>query len=152
VTPQQSGQGKGSKEGEETVSGYFRQIFKENPQLLKERSNDELYRRWLADHPGHGTVPDKVKTSLQNVKNVLRAKVKARRAERQAQAGGQPQAPVAAQQSPRPPRRPSGALGAVEQAIDDCLTLARGIDREALRDVIGLLRQARNELVRKAGG
>ena len=136
----------------ETVSGYFRRVFKENPKLLKERSNDELFRRWLADHPGNDKVPEKVKTSLQNVKNVLRAKLKAKKAERQAQTGGQPQAPGAAQQSPRLPRRPSGALGAVEQAIDECLTLARGIDREALREVIGLLRQARNEVVRRAGG
>ena len=44
----------------ETVSGYFRRIFKENPRLLKERSNDELLRRWLADHPGHREVPQKV--------------------------------------------------------------------------------------------
>jgi hypothetical protein len=41
------------RSGGENVSGFFRQIFKENPKLLNERSNDELLRRWLADHPGH---------------------------------------------------------------------------------------------------
>src|SRR6516164_2813244 len=58
----------------ENVSGYFRQIFKENPKLLNERSNDELLRRWLADHPGHKEVPQKVKNNLANVKSILRKK------------------------------------------------------------------------------
>ena len=58
----------------ESVAGYFRKVFRENPKLLKERSNDELYRRWLADHPGHEEAPAKVKANLQNIKSVLRAK------------------------------------------------------------------------------
>ena len=36
-------QGKG-----ETVSGYFRKVFAENPKLLHSRSNSELLKRWLA--------------------------------------------------------------------------------------------------------
>ena len=36
--------------------------------------------------------------------------------------------------------------------IDDCLDLARGMDREGLAQVIELLRSARNEVVRQAGG
>ena len=31
-------------------------------------------QRWLADHPGHKEVPPNVKTSLQNLKSVLRHK------------------------------------------------------------------------------
>jgi hypothetical protein len=42
ATQQQPGQRNGSKEGGESVSAYFRRVFKENPKLLKERSNDEL--------------------------------------------------------------------------------------------------------------
>src|SRR4051794_29512653 len=56
----------------ESVAGYFRKIFAQNPRLLKERSNEELFRRWLADHPDHTEVPEKVKTGLQNIKSVLR--------------------------------------------------------------------------------
>lgn len=40
----------GSSDGE-TVSAYFRRIFKERPDLLGTRSNDELLARWRADHP-----------------------------------------------------------------------------------------------------
>ena len=58
----------------ETVAGYFRKVFREKPGLLKERSNEELFRRWLEDHPGHTEVPPKVKTGLQNIKAVLRAR------------------------------------------------------------------------------
>ena len=94
-------------------------------------------------------MPDKVKTSLQNVKNVLRARLKARKVGRRAQAG-EPAQDLAPTQRPR--RRPPGGLEAVERAIDDCLGLARAIDREGLREVIALLRQARNVVVRRAGG
>ena len=58
----------------ESVAGYFRGVFRENPRLLKERSNGALFRRWLADHPGHETVPTNVKVGLQNVKGLLRRK------------------------------------------------------------------------------
>src|SRR4051794_17568350 len=50
----------------ESVAGYFRKVFEENPKLLKQRSNDELFRRWLEDHPGHEEVPQAVKVGLQN--------------------------------------------------------------------------------------
>ena len=62
--------------GEENVAGYFRKIFKEDPSLLKQRSNAALFQRWLDDHPGTTVVPDKVKVGLQNIKNVLRKKRK----------------------------------------------------------------------------
>src|SRR6266849_2253867 len=58
----------------ESISGYFRKIFEENPKLLKGRSNEELLKRWLADHPGQKEVPEKVKNNLANVKSVLRKK------------------------------------------------------------------------------
>src|SRR4051794_27684702 len=70
----------------ESVAGYFRKVFKEHPKLLKERSNEELYRRWLRDHPGHTEVPQSVKTGLQNIKSVLRNKKN----------GGRPKADAAA--------------------------------------------------------
>src|SRR5437867_12681617 len=67
---------------EESVAGYFRKVFKENPKLLKGKSNEELLRRWLADHPDHQEVPKKVKASLSNIKSVLRSKKRRRKAAR----------------------------------------------------------------------
>jgi hypothetical protein len=133
----------------ETLSGYFRRIFKENPKLLKERSNEALYRRWREDHPGPDEIPQAVKTAVQNVKNDLRRKLAERKAARRAEVRGQP---PDQSQGPQPPRRsPAKDLQRPEHEIDECLTLARGLDREVLRGVIGILREARNAVVRKQG-
>jgi hypothetical protein len=132
----------------ETVAGYFRKIFKENPKLLKQRSNDELFRRWLADHPGHSAVPKQVRTGLQNIKSVLRSKRSKQKGARPEPAGGAPPTAVAQ----RPPRRaPAKGLEQLEEHIDECLSLAKTTDREALGDVIALLRRARNAVVVKLG-
>src|SRR6266850_6317938 len=63
-----------AKASAETVSGYFRRLFQENPKLLDGRSNEELLGRWLKDHPGEKEVPERIKNSLANVKSVLRTR------------------------------------------------------------------------------
>ena len=141
------GAGEGGERGE-SIAGYFRRLFKENPHYLKERSNEPLLRRWLDDHPGFDTVPDNVKVGLQNVKGVLRRKLAERKGRRQAAAAAE--SPQAGQASPRAGRRaPSRELEALEERIDDCLTLAKSLDREGLAEIIEVLRQARNEVVRR---
>jgi hypothetical protein len=138
----------GAGGGGENIAGYFRKIFAEKPRLLKERSNDELYRRWLEDHPGHSEVPPRVRTGLQNVKSVLRSKLAKKKGAKQAQAS----APAADQGAQRGPRRvPSKALESLEYQIDECLALAKTMDAEALGDVVGLLRRARNAVIVKLG-
>jgi hypothetical protein len=52
---------------EQSVQGYFRAIFLESPKLLKDRSNDALYERWLKDHPDEKEVPNKVRQNLSNL-------------------------------------------------------------------------------------
>jgi hypothetical protein len=127
----------------ESVAGYFRKVFRENPKLLKERSNDELYRRWLADHPGHEEVPAKVKANLQNIKSVLRTKRGKKKAAKQSSGTAQPQAPTAI--SPMSMRRlPAKGLQQLEEHIDEVLGLAKHLDREGLQDVIAILGRARN--------
>jgi hypothetical protein len=44
-----------------TTGAYCRRVFKENRAWLKGRSNDEILKRWLADHPGHKEVPGNIK-------------------------------------------------------------------------------------------
>jgi hypothetical protein len=131
--------------GDETVSGYLRRVFKENPQLLKTRSNDEVLNRWLADHPGEKEVPRRVKQILANVKSVLRKRGRKR--------GRRPQAeqPRAAASAVVVVRKPSRGLEHLEEQIDDCLTAAKQLDRDGLDHVVRLLRQARNAVVWKLG-
>jgi hypothetical protein len=137
---------KGSAEGEST-QGYFKRILKENPKLLKGRSNQELLDRWKADHPGQD-LSNSVKADLQNAKSVLRSRRRRRR--KAPQGDGQPLAPDPARPSARPATPPHG-LEKLEEQIDDCLALAKHTDREGLESVIRLLHRARNEVVWKMG-
>jgi hypothetical protein len=133
----------------ETISGYFKRIFKENRQLLGSKSNDELFRRWLADHPGNTEVPKNVKGILFNVKSVLRKKgrKKSSRPMKAEQA-----APVAfAVTPPKPAKHSVKGLETLEEQIDNVLTVAKHLDREGLDEVIRMLRKARNTVVCKLG-
>ena len=49
------------------------------------------------------------------------------------------------------PRKGVRGLESLEEQIDECLTLAKNLDREGLSSVINLLRRARNEVVWKVG-
>jgi hypothetical protein len=130
-----------------SVSGYFKAIFRENPSLVKSTSNEDIFGRWLKDHPGEKEVPDRVKGILFNVKSKLRKKLGAKRGrprhEKQPTIAVQPVEVVIIR------RVPIRGLEAVEERIDDCLTLAKSIDREGLEGVIDLLRKARNGVIRK---
>jgi hypothetical protein len=135
----------GKPNGGESFSGYFRKVFAEDPRLLKSRSNEELLKRWLADHPGEKEVPGRVKNILMNVKSILRKQGR-KRGKRQEE-----KRQHAAGVTPTPVRRIGRGLEELEEHIDECLTVARLIDREGLEHVIRLLRQARNEVVWKLG-
>jgi hypothetical protein len=61
------------------------------------------------------------------------------------------QAPEAAAVPASPARISNRSLEALEEQIDDCLSVAKHLDRDGLTNVIGLLRRARNEVVWKLG-
>jgi hypothetical protein len=132
----------------ESVSGYFRPIFKANPKLLKGRSNQELLQRWLDDHPGEKEVPTRVKNILSNLKSVLRKKLRQKKGK-----GMKPEQPTvtAPAVEARPPKTALRGLETLEEQIDDCMTLAKDLDREALASVVQLLRRARNAVVWQQG-
>jgi hypothetical protein len=143
-----SGKADEAKQAGESVSGYFRAVFRENPRLVKSTSNEEIFDRWLKDHPEEKEVPDRVKNILFNLKSKLRKKMK--------RGPGRPKKEEMARVSPpaevAPVRRPaSEGLESLEEQIDDCLALAKNIDRGGLEGVIDLLRRARNQVVVKLG-
>jgi hypothetical protein len=140
-----SAQAEGHEQAE-TVSGYFRKVFAEHPDWLDSRSNDQLFARWLKDHPGQTEVPEKVRQNLSNIKSVLRKQ--SRKARRPKKVRPDARANSATAEAPRKAVR---GLDALEEQIDECLTLARNLDREGLASVIGMLRRARNEVVWKMG-
>jgi hypothetical protein len=134
-----------SKSPEASIQGYFKRILKENPKLLKGRSNEELLRRWQEDHPGE-ELTRSVKIGAQSAKGVLRSKRR-----RRARKSAEEPSPLAAAAVRPSDRRKGHDLETLEEQIDDCLSLAKQIDREGLQEVIRQLRKARNEVVWKAG-
>jgi hypothetical protein len=120
-------------------------VFAEHPEWLAGPSNADVFARWLQDHPGHAEVPEKIQQSLFNTKSVLRKEIRKKPGRRQKEQPAEATATVTT------PRKSVRGLEALELAIDDCLTLARKMDREGLADVIALLRQARNAVVWKMG-
>src|SRR5262245_10458000 len=139
---------KGNSNGE-SVQGYFRKIFDDNPKLLKQRSNDELYERWLRDHPGETEVPIKVRQGLSNLKSVMRNRRRRRKRLQSAElvAAGAPG------RRGRPPGGPRGASALIqlESQIDEALVRARQMESMGLEDVIRLLRTARNRVIVQLG-
>jgi hypothetical protein len=127
----------------ESVAGYFRKVFRQKPKLLKVRGNEEVLKRWLADHPGHAEVPKSVQASLSNIKSLLRNARKRGKAQG-AEAGAADSAAPAT-----PARLAPRDLDRLEQHIDECLALAKGLGREELQEVIQQLRRARNEVIWK---
>jgi hypothetical protein len=132
---------------DESIMGYFRPILEQNHELLKGRSNDELYARWLKDHPGHKSVPDQVRNGLSNLKSTLRKKYGIRKGRRRKKAAAGAAAESAAPAVKRLARGAAGQMDRLEEQIDECLALAKTVDREGLGDVINLLRTARNRVV-----
>jgi hypothetical protein len=127
----------------ETIAGFFRKYFAANPKQLKVRSNDAPLQAWREAHPGE-EVTDSVKNSLANIKSVLRNKARKRRHKPAAE-----EAPTVAVATPAPAEaeQPTTDFETLEIAIDDCMTLAKDLDRDRLEGVISLLRRARREVV-----
>jgi hypothetical protein len=128
----------------ESVSGYFRAVFKERPDLLGSGSNKALLARWLDDHPGETEVPGRVKNILSNIKSVLRKK-------RRKGAGTKKSATAGIAPAPATISIAARKLEPLEEQIDDCLVAAKALDRDGLATVISLLRRARNEIVWRIG-
>jgi hypothetical protein len=129
---------------EESVSGYFKQLFKDRPDLLNAGSNTALFERWLQDHPAEKNVPNRVKNILSNVKSIVRRK-------RRRKAGKKKATELPTLVAPQAKPVPVVKLESLEEQIDDCLTHAKRLDREGLADIILLLRRARNGVVWKIG-
>jgi hypothetical protein len=138
---------------EEPVAPYFRKIFSDNRKLLVGRSNKEVLKKWLADHPGYAEVPESVRASMGNVKSNMRSKLHIRRRKKVA---AEEAAGAAVGKSKTSPLLSANAadkdLESLEIMIDNCLTIARSLDRRGkLDNVVGALRSARNRVVLKLG-
>jgi hypothetical protein len=131
------------KRRRKSISGYFRQLIEANPQLLNgPNTNAQLLERFQTDHPTK-KITTSIKANLANVKSTIRRKKRFR-------AGYKASPRVMGVQAARNFVGARGMEG-LEEYIDECLTIAKNLDREGLDHVIRLLRTARNEVVWKQG-
>ncbi len=121
----------------ESLSGYFRKLFEENPEWLKGTSNDVVVERYKADHPGH-EVTQRIRQSMANIKSTLRGKFGLKVAPK----GGKRKKVGTVVKSAS-----GNALDRLELSIDNCLHVARGLERPELDEAIKHLRRARNAVV-----
>jgi hypothetical protein len=136
-----------------SVAGYFRGVFKDRPEWLWEKSNDVILARYREDHEmgPNAAVDSKIKANLANLKSVLRKQSRKKKKVGRPAGSGGPVVMSAGVPAPVIRRTTNGKLEALEEMIDDCLTMAKGQDRDALHDVIQMLRRARNTVVWKLG-
>lgn len=131
-----------------SLAGYFRKLFEDNQDWLKEGTNADVIDRWKKDHPGQD-VTDSVRNGLANTKSLMRKKlgIGKRRRKRRKGAAAAAEQPAAVKRV----RAPYALLERMEGLIDDCLTLARQQNSEGLENVIKHLRVARRQVAWEMG-
>ena len=132
-----------TKAKEESKSSVFRRIYESNLELLKVPGYDELFRVYQAED-GSRKIGVSERQVAANVKSTLRAKhkIRGRRRGRRARLANGAVAPVI-----MTPQRVGAAHLALEDAIDDCIFLARRMDAVRFVDVVRMLKRARNQLI-----
>jgi hypothetical protein len=138
----------GKAKSEPSMSSWFRTTFGHRPDLVRKKgSNEEIEAMWRAAHPGKD-FSKRHRQAMANVKSAM--KKTGRKGKRRAQ-----QADGSAMvQAARPVRASTGgSLEHLEEAIDRCLSTARGMeDRDPdIHKVVRNLRLARNELILISG-
>jgi hypothetical protein len=131
----------------ESKSAVFKRLFESNKDMLKVPSIDEIIKMFEAEVGRSATLKDRGVAA--NIKSKMRKKLGMRGRRKGGKRGrpmGTTNGTVAVMAAPRV----SAAL-ALEDAIDDCIYLARRMESDKLADVIRSLRRARNHLIVMSG-
>ena len=128
----------------ESKSAVFRRLYEGNLNLLTVPEYDELFRQYQGEDSSRkiGTSERQVAA---NVKSRLRKEHKFRR--RRGRRGRRGRMADGAAPVMTGPQRVGAAHLALEDAIDDCIFLARRMDATRFEDVVRLLKRARNHLI-----
>jgi hypothetical protein len=135
-----------AKDEGESRSKIFTRYFTKRPDLLRESSFDVIAEMYKAEFPDRD-FSDRDRQIAANIKSKLRRKFKIRRRKRR----GRPAAAAAGENAAPRAMRGHTSLSILEDHIDECLMLAKRLDRDGLDDVIKHLRRARNLVIVKSG-
>jgi hypothetical protein len=135
----------------ESLRGYFIDLFRGNPDLVRANTNAEVVQRWEKDHSGQRFTKSH-QNALANAKTKVAKELGIRKRRKRRRAAGAPAGTAVAVKRAGGPGRPPGAghtLDNLELAIDRCLSTARSLeDRDAdMHKVVRDLRAARNAVV-----
>lgn len=127
-----------------SIAGYFRKLFMENPALLEHKTNDQILNHYRKDHgmAADAVVEKRVKDAMANTKSQLKKKLGA---------GGKLPATGVKQKMTARVSAGTANMEVLEELIDECMTMARTLDKEGLNDVIRHLRRARNKIIWRLG-
>jgi hypothetical protein len=142
-----------TKSSGESKSQVFKRLYEENPHLLGVSGYDEVLQKYQSLNP-NVEITKGIRGIAANIKSALNRKAgggKSRRGRRGRKRGRPPGTTKAVVAAANTPRTTGASLQTLEEHIDDCLMFAKRIDAEELRDVIGLLRRARNYVILHAG-
>jgi hypothetical protein len=121
-----------------SLRSYFKTHFDAHPEWLELKDNSGPLGQWQTDHPGQ-PVTAKIKANLASLKSKMRADLR----------GGslRKAAPKTAAAVSVAPSAAVEGLEALEQMIDGCLAVARGMGVDRLGPVIKHLRIALAHIV-----
>ena len=127
-----------SKSAEESTSAKLKRLFDSDHELLRAREYDGLKAAWETAYPGK-PFSASLRQIAANIKSRMRKDLGMRKRKRKVHATANGMA------GPKPVR--AAQLIPLEEHVDECLMLARGVGREQLGDVIRYLKRARNLLI-----
>jgi hypothetical protein len=125
----------------EGKSTYFRKIYEANPSLI-DRSNSELFDMWRKDNnlAPDAVIPKDIKAALANAKMAFKSKARGA-------SGGVRNVKVKVASAVRGTK----SLEVIEELIDNCISRVRALESPAFEHVVGLLVQARRQVIWKMG-
>lgn len=138
------------KGGKPSTSGTFKKYFTEKPELLQVTSLDEVINRYKQEHPNVEVTPP-LRQIAANIKSTMKRKMRLSANGSTKKKRGRPKGSTKAATHTgavaAAPHTSNATLERLEDRIDECVALAKEIDRRGLIHVIRLLRRALNGVV-----
>jgi len=119
---------------------YFTKFLTKNKTLLKKRGNQEIFKKWLADHPEFDSIPWDVAQALGAVKFHLRKELNIHDVANRKRKEGK--------SSIHTGKSSGVSIQSLEKLIDECILVAVDVDRDDFDPIIHHLRYALKQVIK----